>query len=819
MDVLARIVARHPRVVAAIGLGLWAVALLPASRLKLGFDLVTLLPSSSEAAAAYGEYLRLFGGIRRVFVLIEGADSSHEPGQAQLVQASARIADLLEASDEVASVRSGVEEGDVRSYLVNTVARAPLLIRDEGWQDEVRSRLEPEAIHRRVLEIRSSVQSILPSKTRRLAPYDPLGFAQSLPHQTSLVSGITVDPLTWSFLSQDGNQALIIVEPTADELDAVAGRRLQEAIDLAAATVREELETGFVVRAVGGPLYAAHDEKIIRGDLRGTLSLTALVCGGLLVAAFGGVGIPAAVLLGLGAAVTLLAAGISLTVGTISGVAVGFTAVLVGLGIDTGIHGGAALCRRRVEGLSAQEALVAAFRETGPPALAAAATTAAAFGVLLFSGIPPLREIGAVVSAGLFCVVASTATFGASVALLLSRPRSGMNRVWGGLERGMGALVDNASRRPRTTLVVAAALTILTLPGVFTLRLQADLEGLRPLDHPVLEAEEALTDFFGLGQEDATVLVAGESLDEALRKARSVVEYLKVAEGNLEILSPTTRLTGSLETAARLRELQKLPIEPAIASLRAELRLAGLAPEAFGPGFEALEALARGDDPNGGAPVEDEQIREDPSGSVWVAVTVRPSKDDWPDGPPESLLTALGQVEPEALVASVPRVGRELQSMVGRDLRRLLGLSIALVLGVVLISFRGRLQPGLLALVPVLLGTVWAVGLWSLMGRSLDLVGLAVLPVMLGLGIDDGLHAVHRSVQGGAETLADSVRRVGVAMVLTTLTTTAGFASLGLSHLPALQAAALLVPLGVGACLLATLAVLPALGSLLEVPR
>jgi hypothetical protein len=105
------------------------------------------------------------------------------------------------------------------------------------------------------------------------------------------------------------------------------------------------------------------------------------------------------------------------------------------------------------------------------------------------------------------------------------------------------------------------------------------------------------------------------------------------------------------------------------------------------------------------------------------------------------------------------------------------------------------------------------------MGRSLDLVGLAVLPVMLGLGIDDGLHAVHRSVQGGAETLATSVRRVGVAMVLTTLTTTAGFASLGLSHLPALQAAALLVPLGVGACLLATLAVLPALGSLLEVPR
>ena len=819
MDRLARIVARHPKVVAVIGIALWAVALLPASRLKLGFDLVTLLPSSSEAAAAYGEYLRHFGGIRTVFVLVEGADSLHDPGQAQLVQASARISDLLEASDEVASVRSGLEERDIRSYLENTVSRAPLLIRDEGWRDEVRSRLEPEAIHRRVLEIQRSVQSIMPSRTRRLAPFDPLGFAQLLPPPAIVFSGISMDPLTGSFLSQDGNQALIIVEPKADELDAAAGRRLQNAIDLAAARIGEEFESRFVVRAVGGPLYAAHDEQVIRGDLQSTLSLTALICGGLLVAAFGGAGIPVAVVLGLGAAVTWLAAGISLTVGTLSGVAVGFTAVLVGLGIDTGIHGGASFSRRRVEGLSGQEALIAAFRETGPPALAAAATTAAAFGVLLVSKIPPLREVGAVVSAGLLCVVVSTATFGASLALLLSRPRSAMSRVWESLDRGVGALVDSASRRPRSILVAAGAVTLLTLPGVVTLRLQPDLEGLRPVDHPVLEAEEALESFFGLGQEDATVLVVGESLDEALIRARSVVEVLKDAGGDLEILSPTTRLSGPLELVDRLRELEELPIEQAITSLRTELPSAGLAPEAFGVGLEALEALARGEDPAGGDLVEDDQVREDPSGSVWVAVAVRPRKGIWSDGPPESLLIALKQVEPEALVASVPRVGRELQGMVGRDLRRLLGLSMALVLGVVLISFRGRVQPGFLALVPVLLGTIWAVGFWSLMGRSLDLVGLAVLPVMVGLGIDDGLHAVHGAVQGSEKTVAASVKRVAVAMVLTTLTTSAGFASLGLSHLPALQAAALLVPMGVMACLLATVAVLPALGSVLGTPR
>jgi hypothetical protein len=100
------------------------------------------------------------------------------------------------------------------------------------------------------------------------------------------------------------------------------------------------------------------------------------------------------------------------------------------------------------------------------------------------------------------------------------------------------------------------------------------------------------------------------------------------------------------------------------------------------------------------------------------------------------------------------------------------------------------------------------------MGRPLDLVGLAVLPVMLGIGIDDGLHAVHGAKPGGVERIAASVRRSGPAMTLTTITTCIGFSSLALSRLPALQAVALLVPIGVGSCLVATLVLMPATASL-----
>jgi predicted RND superfamily exporter protein len=116
---------------------------------------------------------------------------------------------------------------------------------------------------------------------------------------------------------------------------------------------------------------------------------------------------------------------------------------------------------------------------------------------------------------------------------------------------------------------------------------------------------------------------------------------------------------------------------------------------------------------------------------------------------------------------------------------------------------------------PVVFGTAWSLGWWSLLGRSLDLVGLAVLPVMLGIGIDDGLHAVHGAQPGGLGRIEGSVRRAGPAMILTTLTTCIGFGSLALSRLPALKAAALLIPIGVASCLMTTLLLIPATISLL----
>jgi len=141
-----------------------------------------------------------------------------------------------------------------------------------------------------------------------------------------------------------------------------------------------------------------------------------------------------------------------------------------------------------------------------------------------------------------------------------------------------------------------------------------------------------------------------------------------------------------------------------------------------------------------------------------------------------------------------------------------LSLNVALiaVFAVVIVSFRGSVCDSLVALTPVVIGSICLLGFWGYLGRPIDLITLVVMPILLGIGIDDGLHAVHGTRGTSPHSLADSVSIAGRAMTLTTLTTCVGFGSLMLSHVPGLRSGGALITAGVVVCLVATLVVLPA---------
>jgi len=104
-------------------------------------------------------------------------------------------------------------------------------------------------------------------------------------------------------------------------------------------------------------------------------------------------------------------------------------------------------------------------------------------------------------------------------------------------------------------------------------------------------------------------------------------------------------------------------------------------------------------------------------------------------------------------------------------------------------------------------------------GRTVAVGLLALAVLLLGLGVDDGLHVVHRLREDPDLPADGAAVSVGRAVVMTTATTSAGFAGLLLSNNPSLEAMALVILLGLPICLIASISLVPALAVLLGVRR
>jgi len=835
----AEAIARRPGWVLAVALGVTALAMLGAGRLRLETDLVALLPEGSPAADDYRLFLEHFGGFEKVFLLILAPPATTgEPAdekQADLIAAAELLESILARSPEVASVRSGVRASDEEFFLRYVVPRAPLFL-GEGWRDAVSERLEPEAIRARVARMRAALTTPLGGFEAPIMSGDPLGFVEELPGLRTAGSSLPLDPLSSTFLSPSGDAALVILTPARAEIDPEGGRALAAELEAACAQVGQAVKTPLRFAAVGGPLYAAQDEALMREDMRRTVTGSAIACTALLVAAFEGLLIPFAALAAVAVGLLWTAGWVGGSTGEIAAVGLGFAAVLIGLGIDYAIHGGARFREFLLAGTDPAPALRATFRHTGPGILTSAVTTAVAFATLSVAHFRPLRELGQLVAVGILAILLASASVGAAI-LVLGRRRSARRAglLWRFVGRIVERLVGFAGRRPGRVLAATVLALIPAIWGLSRLSLNAELAAIRPADHPAMEAERLLVEHFALGRDTATVVVPGEDLSQVLERAAEISRRVRRATGaGAQITSPADWLAGE-PTAERLRELAALPLGRAAGDLERELRAANLNPRAFARGLDALRALDRGEDPGPPPPAAwpdglVELVRPDPEGSpgqrAWAAVHLRLPQELWPAGPPAELVEEIKAAVPGSGVASVVAIGNELRSLAHRDLATLGLVALALVAAVVLVSFRGQVLPSVLAALPVVLGSLWALGVWGAVGRSLDLLSLSVVPIMLGIGIDDGLHALH-GARGAAvrrgpaqqSPIGAAVRGAGRAMVLTTLTTCAGFGSLAFSRVPGLRNGGLLVSIGVVACLLATLLVLPALESLFRRAR
>ncbi|MCK5800578.1 MAG: MMPL family transporter, partial [Deltaproteobacteria bacterium] len=137
-------------------------------------------------------------------------------------------------------------------------------------------------------------------------------------------------------------------------------------------------------------------------------------------------------------------------------------------------------------------------------------------------------------------------------------------------------------------------------------------------------------------------------------------------------------------------------------------------------------------------------------------------------------------------------------------------LSISAVFLACLLDFR-KLRLAVLASSPLVMGLLWTFGVLHLFSMKLNMFNFIMLPVLVGIGIDYGVHFVHRYESDGPDKLDWVGRQLRWVLLFCSATTIVGFGNMSLATHPGLRSLGTLAVIGLVSMFLASTVALPAL--------
>lgn len=195
------------------------------------------------------------------------------------------------------------------------------------------------------------------------------------------------------------------------------------------------------------------------------------------------------------------------------------------------------------------------------------------------------------------------------------------------------------------------------------------------------------------------------------------------------------------------------------------------------------------------------------SGGSYL-VTVYPKGNVWDFNFLDRFTKELADVSPSS--TGLPPVFKRLMDLIGEDGTKATVLALIVIMVLLLIDFRS-VRKMVLAVVPLVVGVLWMLGVMEISGLQLTLMNIMAIPMIIGIGIDDGVHVIHRYQIEGKSAHMEVFSSTGRAILLTSLTTMLCFGSLWFAVYRGLGSMGIALFIGVGTCFFATIFVIPAI--------
>jgi len=172
----------------------------------------------------------------------------------------------------------------------------------------------------------------------------------------------------------------------------------------------------------------------------------------------------------------------------------------------------------------------------------------------------------------------------------------------------------------------------------------------------------------------------------------------------------------------------------------------------------------------------------------------------------------------DPLATGTPFLIQEVTSLMKEGYQRAGWLALIVVIVLVFLDFR-RIVPTAIALVPLLMGVVWMVGLMGLLEISFNPANLIAVPLILGIAIDNGVHLVHRFYERKAHQIEDIMKSTVKAVYLNSITTIVCFGTLMFASHRGVASLGLILVLGVLTCLITAITFIPAMLTLISAKK
>lgn len=358
-----------------------------------------------------------------------------------------------------------------------------------------------------------------------------------------------------------------------------------------------------------------------------------------------------------------------------------------------------------------------------------------------------------------------------------------------GLDKQLSRFLEHCQQHPRRVLSLLALISLIALAGLLRLRIDTGLSDWLPASDPDVQAfRRIISDIDGVTNQELLwlQLEPNKARAQGVDSIRSETAIRAQDELARFVIArvPEIRYTFGLPHWLSLANYSSNANDPAALRLpenSAQFRLLWQALQTTQG--ELLSSTISSDDQATllGFIIEGDPLRGEARALGRAIADAVTAYRQWPDKRYDlfdhSLLTPIG------LASGLARI----DSALANDLRRYIPAALLLLVLLLALAFR-RWQSVALTLLCLLLGLLWTAGFMGFAGMRFNIVNIAIIPLLLGSGIDYAIHMQH-AYQHTAPTqrlqLANSrVSRTASALVVASLISLSGLLALCFADIP-----------------------------------